>query len=70
MIKEKCQDCGGKLINHKNDIICKKCGLVIEDAQIDLGKENPMQETSPPTNIFHPIGSYYNPKEKNSKRKQ
>ena len=39
---KKCPECGGKNLfwnKEKGEIVCKDCGLVIEDKMVDLGQE-------------------------------
>lgn len=67
----KCPECGGLLKETYDEIYCTICGLVIEDEIIDVGKEdsNPDNIKAPTISNLNPeIGSYFNPKERNSNR--
>ena len=70
--KEKCPDCGGEIIKEEDESYCKVCGLVIDEAPVDMGKETTVTEVSAPVTFLNPeIGTApIDLKKENWKRKR
>lgn len=75
VISMRCKECGGAVFFDKNEIYCKRCGYVIDDAPINFGKESfedpdkpSKSRTGAPTTWINPwIGSTFNPREREKK---